>query len=77
MAGKRRKMLEESLKLHTFYQDLAEEGIWLSEKEYFVSSTEYGQDLHNTTLMLQQHNVSGPFNASRQSSLFAFQWISS
>ena len=58
MAEKRRKMLEESLKLHTYYQDLAEEGIWLSEKEYFVSSTEYGQDLHNTTLMLQQHNVS-------------------
>ena len=57
MAKKRRQLLEESLKLHTFYRDLEEEGIWLAEKEYFVSSTEYGHDLHTTTLLLQRHKV--------------------
>ena len=51
-------MLEESLRLHTFYRDLEEEDIWLSEKEYFVSSTEYGSDINTTTLLLQQHSVS-------------------
>ena len=55
-------MLEESLKLHTFYRDLEEEDIWLSEKEYFVSSTEYGSDINTTTLLLQQHNVSKKYH---------------
>jgi len=50
-------MLEESLRLHTFYRDLEEEDIWLTEKEYFVSSTEYGNDINTTTLLLQQHSV--------------------
>lgn len=57
MAQKRRQRLEESLRLHTFYRDLEEEEIWLSEKEYFVSSTEYGTDSNTTTLLLQQHSV--------------------
>lgn len=57
LAQKRRQRLEESLKLHTFYRDMEEEDIWLSEKEYFVSSTEYGHDSHTTTLLLQQHKV--------------------
>lgn len=57
LAQKRRQRLEESLKLHTFYRDMEEEDIWLSEKEYFVSSTEYGHDSHTTTLLLQQHKT--------------------
>ena len=62
LAQKRRQMLEESLRLHTFYRDLEEEGIWLSEKEYFLSSTEYGSDINTTTLLLQQHNVCFPYS---------------
>lgn len=57
LAKKRRQMLEESLRLHTFYRDLEEEDIWLSEKEYFVSSAEYGSDINTTTLLLQQHGT--------------------
>jgi len=57
-------MLEESLRLHTFYRDLEEEDIWLTEKEYFVSSTEYGNDINTTTLLLQQHSVRTIFNLS-------------
>ena len=70
LAKKRRQMLEESLKLHTFYRDLEEEDIWLSEKEYFVSSTEYGSDINTTTLLLQQHNVSKKYH---QNTLFKYK----
>lgn len=57
LAAARRKRLEESLRLHTCYRDLQEEVIWLSEKEYFVSSTEYGNDFHATSRLLHQHLV--------------------
>ncbi|XP_065656363.1 spectrin beta chain, non-erythrocytic 1 isoform X4 [Hydra vulgaris] len=53
----RKQRLEESLQLHTFYRDLEEEDIWLSEKDYFVSSTEYGHDLCTTAYLLHQHKT--------------------
>ena len=59
LAGERRKRLEESLQLHSYYRDAEEEDLWLSEKEYFVSSTEYGRDVRTTLLLLKKHEVSG------------------
>ena len=57
LADNRKKRLEESLQLHSFYRDVDEEEVWLSEKEYFVSSTEYGKDVHTTMLLLKKHEV--------------------
>eukprot|EP00794_Sanderia_malayensis_P017796 gene17796-19573_t len=57
LAAQRRQRLEESLQLHSFYRDAEEEDLWLSEKEYFVSSTEYGKDVHTTILLLKKHEA--------------------
>ena len=57
LAAERKQRLEESLQLHSFYRDAEEEDLWLSEKEYFVSSTEYGKDVPTTILLLKKHKV--------------------
>ena len=64
LAEKRKQRLEESLQLHSFYRDAEEEDLWLSEKEYFVSSTEYGKDVHTTILLLKKHEVSPRIEAN-------------
>ena len=57
LAEQRKQRLEESLQLHSFYRDAEEEDIWLSEREYFVSSTDYGKDVPTTVLLLNKHKV--------------------
>ena len=57
LAEQRKQRLEESLQLHSFYRDAEEEDMWLSEREYFVSSTDYGKDVPTTILLLKKHEV--------------------
>lgn len=57
LAQVRRSRLEESLALQMFYRDLDEEEIWISEKDTFLSSTDYGRDLNTTMLLLKKHEV--------------------
>ena len=57
LAQVRRARLEESLALQKFYRDVDEEEIWISEKDTFLSSTDYGRDLNTTMLLLKKHEV--------------------
>lgn len=57
LAQVRRAKLEESLALQMFYRDVDEEEIWISEKDTFLSSTDYGHDLNTTMLLLKKHEV--------------------
>ncbi|CAB4014356.1 spectrin beta chain, non-erythrocytic 1 isoform X1 [Paramuricea clavata] len=58
LAQVRRARLEESLALQKFYRDVDEEEIWISEKDTFLSSTDYGRDLNTTMFLLKKHEVS-------------------
>ena len=57
LAQVRRARLEESLALQKFYRDVDEEEIWISEKETFLSSTDYGRDLNTTMFLLNKQKV--------------------
>jgi hypothetical protein len=57
LAAVRRARLEESLKLQSFYRDADEEEIWVTEKDYFVQSTDYGHDLNTAMILLAKHDV--------------------
>ena len=57
LAAVRRARLEESLALQKFYRDVDEEEIWISEKDTFLSSTDYGRDLNTTVFLLNKHQV--------------------
>ncbi|XP_028393281.1 spectrin beta chain, non-erythrocytic 1-like isoform X3 [Dendronephthya gigantea] len=57
LAQVRRSRLEESLALQMFYRDVDEEEIWISEKDTFLSSTDYGRDLNTTMLLLKKHEA--------------------
>lgn len=57
LAQERRAKLEESLALQMFYRDVDEEEIWISEKDTFLSSTDYGRDLNTTMWLLKKHEV--------------------
>ena len=58
LAASRRAKLEESHKLQTFYRDAEEEEMWVSERETFLQSTDYGHDLNSATILLAKHEVS-------------------
>ena len=57
LAQVRRARLEESLALQKFYRDVDEEEIWISEKDTFLSSTDYGRDLNTIVFLLKKHEV--------------------
>jgi len=58
LAGKRRRQLEESRKLHLFYDTCAEEYDWLNEQEQLASSDDYGRDLTtNLSLITRQKAI--------------------
>ena len=57
LAQVRRARLEESLALQMFYRDVDEEDIWISEKDTFLSSVDYGRDLNTTMWLLKKHEV--------------------
>ena len=61
LAQVRRARLEESLALQKFYRDVDEEEIWISEKDTFLSSTDYGRDLNTIVFLLKKHEVLVPF----------------
>lgn len=58
LAAVRRARLEESLKLQSFYRNADEEEMWVTEKDYFVQSTDYGHDLSTAIILLNKHEVS-------------------
>ena len=60
LAQVRRTRLEESLALQMFYRDVDEEELWISEKDTFLSSTDYGHDLNTTMLLLKKDEVMFP-----------------
>lgn len=57
LAAVRRARLEESLKLQSFYRNADEEEMWVTEKDYFVQSTDYGHDLNTAIILLNKHEV--------------------
>ncbi|XP_031552905.1 spectrin beta chain, non-erythrocytic 1-like isoform X2 [Actinia tenebrosa] len=57
LAAVRRARLEESLKLQSFYRDADEEEMWVTEKDYFVQSTDYGHDLNTAMILLAKHEA--------------------
>lgn len=57
MAAARRGRLEESHKLQSFYRDVEEEEMWITEKEYSLQSTDYGHDLNSCMILLNKHEV--------------------
>ena len=59
LAGKRRRQLEESRKLHLFYDTCAEEYDWLNEQEQLASSDDYGRDLTTNLSLITRQKVSG------------------
>jgi len=61
LAAVRRARLEESLKLQSFYRNADEEEMWVTEKDYFVQSTDYGHDLNTAMILLGKHEVSNNY----------------
>ncbi|XP_032239849.2 spectrin beta chain isoform X2 [Nematostella vectensis] len=57
LAAARRARLEESLKLQSFYRNADEEEMWVTEKDYFVQSTDYGHDLNTAMILLTKHEA--------------------
>lgn len=57
LAAMRRARLEESLKLQSFYRNADEEEMWVTEKDYFVQSNDYGHDLNTAIILLAKHEV--------------------
>lgn len=57
LSAVRRARLEESLKLQSYYRNADEEEMWVTEKDYFVQSTDYGHDLSTAIILLNKHEV--------------------
>ncbi|XP_013777045.2 LOW QUALITY PROTEIN: spectrin beta chain, non-erythrocytic 1-like [Limulus polyphemus] len=57
LAAKRREMLEMSLKAQQFYSDANEVETWMSEKNDFLTSTDYGKDEDAAIKLLTKHKA--------------------
>ena len=57
MSKDRRARLENSLKLHKFFQDVEEEEVFVKEAEQLLSSKDVGKDLVSLTRLQQNHEV--------------------
>ena len=43
--------------MQSFYRNADEEEMWVTEKDYFVQSTDYGHDLNTAMILLGKHEV--------------------
>uniref|UniRef100_A0A803SNP0 Spectrin beta chain n=1 Tax=Anolis carolinensis TaxID=28377 RepID=A0A803SNP0_ANOCA len=58
LAGKRRKELEASRQLWSFFQEMEEAEAWAREKESILSSSQgYGKDLNSVAKLLSKHSI--------------------
>ncbi|XP_048348815.1 spectrin beta chain, non-erythrocytic 4 isoform X2 [Sphaerodactylus townsendi] len=58
LASKRRKELEASRQLWTFFQEMEEAEAWVREKERILSSSQsYGKDLSSVVKLLSKHSI--------------------
>uniref|UniRef100_A0A8D0AZZ5 Spectrin beta, non-erythrocytic 4 n=1 Tax=Salvator merianae TaxID=96440 RepID=A0A8D0AZZ5_SALMN len=58
LASKRRKELEASRQLWSFFQEMEEAEVWVREKERILSSAQsYGKDLNSVAKLLSKHNI--------------------
>uniref|UniRef100_A0ABM5ETH6 Spectrin beta chain n=1 Tax=Pogona vitticeps TaxID=103695 RepID=A0ABM5ETH6_9SAUR len=58
LASKRRKELEASRQLWSFFQEMEEAEAWAREKERILSSSQgYGKDLNSVAKLLSKHNI--------------------
>ena len=57
MSNDRKTKLEQSRRLHTFYQEWEEEDIFFKEKEREAVSKDVGKDLVSLTRLFKKHEV--------------------
>ena len=55
LAAERRKYLEDHQEMHRFIEKADEEWMWLQEKLQVVKSTETGQGLSSTQILINKH----------------------
>ena len=57
LSNERKLKLEDSRRLHAFYQEWEEEDLFIKEKEREAVSKDVGRDLVSLTRLLKKHEV--------------------